>query len=136
MKRYLGRERVAASDSSEAASAMKGSGSETMGAPLAQFNFPLDAATVVVRVKSGDSLLSPRLPARLISASVVSFSCQGLRLAEQLGQREEEAKIRHRLGLSLWAGGNLEEAQHQVCVCEKVERPFADINCNLMLILF
>lgn len=99
---------------------MKGSGSETMGAPWAQFNFPLDAATVVVRVKSGDSRLSLRLPARLISASVVSFSCQGLRLAEQLGQREEEAKIRHRLGLSLWAGGNLEEAQHQVCVCERV----------------
>ncbi|TKS84970.1 Tetratricopeptide repeat protein 28 [Collichthys lucidus] len=33
---------------------------------------------------------------------------------EQLGRREEEAKIRHRLGLSLWAGGNLEEAQHQL----------------------
>lgn len=38
----------------------------------------------------------------------------GLRLAEQLGRREDEAKIRHGLGLSLWASGNLEEAQHQV----------------------
>uniref|UniRef100_A0A3B3CV03 Tetratricopeptide repeat domain 24 n=1 Tax=Oryzias melastigma TaxID=30732 RepID=A0A3B3CV03_ORYME len=38
----------------------------------------------------------------------------GLRLAEQLGLKEDEAKIRHGLGLSLWAGGNLEEAQHQV----------------------
>lgn len=38
----------------------------------------------------------------------------GLRLAEQLGRREDEARIRHGLGLSLWASGNLEEAQHQV----------------------
>ncbi|XP_011893086.1 PREDICTED: tetratricopeptide repeat protein 28 isoform X4 [Cercocebus atys] len=38
----------------------------------------------------------------------------GLRLAEQLGRREDEAKIRHGLGLSLWASGNLEEAQHQL----------------------
>lgn len=43
------------------------------------------------------------------------FRCvSGLRLAEQLGRREDEAKIRHRLGLSLWASGNLEESQHQV----------------------
>lgn len=77
----------------------------------------MQATVVVVRVKSGESLGSARgAAARLISASVVSFSSQGLRLAEQLGQREEEAKIRHRLGLSLWAGGNLEEAQHQVVV--------------------
>lgn len=41
-------------------------------------------------------------------------SFPGLRLAEQLGRREDEAKIRHGLGLSLWASGNLEEAQHQV----------------------
>ncbi|TKS78959.1 Tetratricopeptide repeat protein 28 [Collichthys lucidus] len=33
---------------------------------------------------------------------------------EQLARREDEAKIRHRLGLSLWASGNLEEAQHQL----------------------
>uniref|UniRef100_A0A3B4DZV3 Tetratricopeptide repeat protein 28 n=1 Tax=Pygocentrus nattereri TaxID=42514 RepID=A0A3B4DZV3_PYGNA len=42
------------------------------------------------------------------------LSLSGLRLAEQLGRREDEAKIRHRLGLSLWASGNLEEAQHQL----------------------
>lgn len=53
-----------ASDSSEAASAMKGVGSETMGAPWAQFNFPLDAATVVVRARSGDCRPSLRLAAR------------------------------------------------------------------------
>lgn len=44
------------------------------------------------------------------------LSPSGLRLAEQLGRKEDEAKIRHRLGLSLWASGNLEEAQHQVCL--------------------
>lgn len=43
-----------------------------------------------------------------------SDSFPGLRLAEQLGRREDEAKIRHGLGLSLWASGNLEESQHQV----------------------
>lgn len=42
------------------------------------------------------------------------YLISGLRLAEQLGRREDEAKIRHGLGLSLWASGNLEEAQHQV----------------------
>ncbi|PWA26519.1 hypothetical protein CCH79_00001228 [Gambusia affinis] len=44
----------------------------------------------------------------------VMYLQEGLRLAEQLSRREDEAKIRHRLGLSLWAGGNLEEAQHQL----------------------
>ncbi|XP_074546098.1 tetratricopeptide repeat protein 28 isoform X2 [Halichoeres trimaculatus] len=48
------------------------------------------------------------------SAQAVMYLQEGLRLAEQLGRREDEAKIRHRLGLSLWAGGNLEEAQHQL----------------------
>nr|XP_054600091.1 tetratricopeptide repeat protein 28 isoform X2 [Nothobranchius furzeri] len=47
-------------------------------------------------------------------AQAVMYLQEGLRLAEQLGQREDEAKIRHRLGLSLWAGRNLEEAQHQL----------------------
>lgn len=42
------------------------------------------------------------------------YLISGLRLAEQLGRREDEAKIRHGLGLSLWASGNLEEAQRQV----------------------
>uniref|UniRef100_A0A8B9GZS1 Tetratricopeptide repeat protein 28 n=1 Tax=Astyanax mexicanus TaxID=7994 RepID=A0A8B9GZS1_ASTMX len=47
-------------------------------------------------------------------SQAVMYLQEGLRLAEQLGRREDEAKIRHRLGLSLWASGNLEEAQHQV----------------------
>ncbi|XP_061656176.1 tetratricopeptide repeat protein 28 isoform X1 [Phyllopteryx taeniolatus] len=44
----------------------------------------------------------------------VMYLQEGLRLAEQLARREDEAKLRHRLGLSLWADGNLEEAQHQL----------------------
>ncbi|KAL6096476.1 ttc28 [Pungitius sinensis] len=47
-------------------------------------------------------------------AQAVMYLQEGLRLSEQLGRREDEAKIRHGLGLSLWAGGNLEEAQHQL----------------------
>ncbi|XP_026153474.1 tetratricopeptide repeat protein 28 isoform X2 [Mastacembelus armatus] len=47
-------------------------------------------------------------------AQAVMYLQEGLRLAEQLGRREDEAKIRHRLGLSLWASTNLEEAQHQL----------------------
>uniref|UniRef100_A0A3Q2XB06 Tetratricopeptide repeat protein 28 n=1 Tax=Hippocampus comes TaxID=109280 RepID=A0A3Q2XB06_HIPCM len=47
-------------------------------------------------------------------SQAVMYLQEGLRLAEQLARREEEAKIRHRLGLSLWASGNLEEAQHQL----------------------
>ncbi|XP_072310398.1 tetratricopeptide repeat protein 28 isoform X3 [Eucyclogobius newberryi] len=47
-------------------------------------------------------------------SQAVMYLQEGLRLSEQLGHREEEAKIRHRLGLSLWASGNLEEAQHQL----------------------
>ncbi|XP_061732037.1 tetratricopeptide repeat protein 28 isoform X1 [Nerophis ophidion] len=45
----------------------------------------------------------------------VMYLHEGLRLAEKLARREDEAKIRHRLGLSLWAAGNMEEAQHQLC---------------------
>ncbi|XP_051906466.1 tetratricopeptide repeat protein 28 [Hippocampus zosterae] len=44
----------------------------------------------------------------------VMYLQEGLRLAEQLARREDEAKIRHRLGLSLWAAENLEEAQYQL----------------------
>ncbi|XP_061657378.1 tetratricopeptide repeat protein 28 isoform X3 [Syngnathoides biaculeatus] len=44
----------------------------------------------------------------------VVYLQEGLRLAEQLVRREDEAKLRHRLGLSLWAQGNLEKAQHQL----------------------
>ncbi|XP_054613623.1 tetratricopeptide repeat protein 28 isoform X2 [Dunckerocampus dactyliophorus] len=44
----------------------------------------------------------------------VMYLQEGLRLAEQLAHKEDEAKIRHRLGLSLWAAGNMDEAQHQL----------------------
>ena len=44
----------------------------------------------------------------------VQYLQQGLQIAEQLGRREDEAKIRHRLGLSLWGAGNLTECQHQL----------------------
>lgn len=59
-----------------------------------------------IRSKVASRSLSPLL--------MVPYLLSGLRLAEQLGRREDEAKIRHGLGLSLWASGNLEEAQHQV----------------------
>ncbi|OWF55333.1 Tetratricopeptide repeat protein 28 [Mizuhopecten yessoensis] len=44
----------------------------------------------------------------------VDYLRQGLRIAEQLGRHEDEAKIRHRLGLSLWGKGDLEECQQQL----------------------
>jgi tetratricopeptide (TPR) repeat protein len=40
---------------------------------------------------------------------------QGLQIAaDQNGSLQDEAKIRHRLGLALWAQGSLEEAQEQL----------------------
>jgi hypothetical protein len=39
---------------------------------------------------------------------------QGLTIAEQLGRHEDEAKICHRLGLSLWGKGDLDECQLQL----------------------
>lgn len=60
------------------------------------------------------SALAAKAPSPLWPSHPGSFS--GLRLAEQLGRREDEAKIRHGLGLSLWASGNLEESQHQVYI--------------------
>ena len=61
----------------------------------------------------------PELLGRVeLSAFYVSlkilYLISGLRLAEQLGRREGEAKIRHGLGISLCASGNLGEAQRQV----------------------
>lgn len=44
----------------------------------------------------------------------VQYLQQGLTIAEQLRRREDEAKIRHRLGLALWGSGNLEECQKQM----------------------
>lgn len=40
----------------------------------------------------------------------ISYLSQGLQIAESLGRREEEARIRHRLGLALWDNGQLEMA--------------------------
>ncbi|CAH1184063.1 unnamed protein product [Phyllotreta striolata] len=44
----------------------------------------------------------------------VSYLTQGLAIAESLGRRDEEAKIRNRLGLALWANNDLEGAQKQL----------------------
>lgn len=47
-------------------------------------------------------------------SQAVEYLRQGLTIAEQLGRREDEAKIRHRLGLSLWGKGDLDECQQQL----------------------
>ncbi|XP_070572636.1 tetratricopeptide repeat protein 28-like isoform X2 [Ptychodera flava] len=44
----------------------------------------------------------------------VTYLQQGLQIADTLGRKEDEAKIRHRLGLALWANNNLEDSQHQL----------------------
>ncbi|XP_059144707.1 tetratricopeptide repeat protein 28-like [Physella acuta] len=44
----------------------------------------------------------------------VQYLQQGLNIAEQLKRREDEAKIRHRLGLALWAAGDLDQCQLQL----------------------
>ncbi|KAK9876278.1 hypothetical protein WA026_012576 [Henosepilachna vigintioctopunctata] len=44
----------------------------------------------------------------------VAYLSQGLCIAEALGRRDEEAKIRHRLGLALWANDDLDGAQKQL----------------------
>lgn len=44
----------------------------------------------------------------------VAYLQQGLLIAEQLGRREDEARIRHRLGLALWGNDDLEGAQQQL----------------------
>ncbi|XP_056385526.1 tetratricopeptide repeat protein 28 isoform X3 [Hyla sarda] len=72
-------------------------------------------------------------------SQAVMYLQEGLRLAEQLARREDEAKIRHRLGLSLWASGNLEEAQHQLyrasALFETIRRE-AQLNTDYKLSLF
>ncbi|XP_045466436.1 tetratricopeptide repeat protein 28 [Harmonia axyridis] len=47
-------------------------------------------------------------------SQAVAYLSQGLCIAEALGRRDEEAKIRHRLGLALWANDDLEGAQKQL----------------------
>ncbi|KAK9746315.1 CHAT domain [Popillia japonica] len=44
----------------------------------------------------------------------IAYLTQGLCIAEALGRRDEEAKIRNRLGLALWVNGDLEGAQKQL----------------------
>jgi len=48
------------------------------------------------------------------SHQAVAYLQQGLVLAEQLGRREEEARIRHRLGLALWGHRDLDGARAQL----------------------
>lgn len=48
------------------------------------------------------------------TTQAVAYLQQGLQIAEQLGRREDEAKIRHRLGMALWGHGDLEAAQTQL----------------------
>nr|XP_022903703.1 tetratricopeptide repeat protein 28 [Onthophagus taurus] len=44
----------------------------------------------------------------------IAYLTQGLCIAEVLGKRDEEAKIRNRLGLALWVNGDLEGTQKQL----------------------
>lgn len=44
----------------------------------------------------------------------IAYLTQGLCIAEALGRRDEEARIRNRLGLALWSDGDLEGAQKQL----------------------
>ncbi|XP_076066891.1 tetratricopeptide repeat protein 28 [Oratosquilla oratoria] len=48
------------------------------------------------------------------TTQAVAYLQQGLQIAEQLCRREDEAKIRHRLGMALWSHGDLEAAQTQL----------------------
>ena len=48
------------------------------------------------------------------TTQVVAYLTQGLQIAEQLGRRENEAKIRKRLGMALWGHGDPEAAQAQL----------------------
>lgn len=43
-------------------------------------------------------------------SQAISYLSQGLQIAESSGRREEEARIRHRLGLALCDSGQLEAA--------------------------
>ena len=45
------------------------------------------------------------------ASQAVAYLQQGLQISEALSLREEEARIRHRLGLALWASGDLDGTQ-------------------------
>ena len=65
---------------------------------------------------------------------------QGLQSAEALGLREEEARIRHRLGLALWASGELESTQvhmeRAASLLETVRREARGVSSDYRLALF
>ena len=69
----------------------------------------------------------------------VQYLQQGLQMAEQLGRKEDEARIRHRLGLALWGHSDLEEAQYQLYkaaeLFENIRRE-AQISSDYKLSLF
>ena len=64
---------------------------------------------------------------------------QGLAIAELHGRREDEAKIRHRLGLALWGHADLDSSQQQlykaVELFEMIRRE-AQISSDYRLSLF
>ncbi|KAI5696189.1 hypothetical protein M8J75_009497 [Diaphorina citri] len=47
------------------------------------------------------------------TSQAIAYLQQGLQLCELLNRREEEARIRHRLGLALWSAGHLEDSRTQ-----------------------
>ena len=69
----------------------------------------------------------------------VEYLRQGLQIAEQLGRMEDEAKIRHRLGLALWGKGDFDECQQQLYkaseLFESIRRD-AQLNSEYKLSLF
>lgn len=69
----------------------------------------------------------------------VEYLRQGLQIAEQLGRMEDEAKIRHRLGLALWGNSDYEECQQQLYkaseLFESIRRD-AQFNSEYKLSLF
>lgn len=47
-------------------------------------------------------------------SQAIAYLTQGLCIAEAVGRRDEEAKIRNRLGLALWSNDDLDGAQKQL----------------------
>ena len=48
------------------------------------------------------------------TSQAVSYLQEGLHIAEQINKAEDEARLRHRLGLALWHTDQLEAAQDQL----------------------
>ena len=59
-------------------------------------------------------------------SEAVSYLTEALGVAEQTNRNEDEAKIRHRLGLALWGNGDLEGAQSQVQYILEIRWPSFD----------